>query len=122
MLAFADFHRKTTEGRMNYFEGFDCWQDVQREFRMTEPEPDEVLAALYETGSYEGSAEVIYRRGDKYYVASGSHCSCYGLEGQWEPEEYDKSTMKAVLEKAAGKRLWSQENNAYSIALANWKD
>jgi hypothetical protein len=110
------------EGRMIYIDMFECWEDVQQDFRMSEPEPDEVLAAVYESGGYEGSAEVIYRRGEKYYVASGSHCSCRGLEGQWEPEEYDKATMKAVLEKAAGMRLWSKEENAYSIALKNWKD
>ena len=23
---------------------------------------------------------------EKFYEVTGSHCSCYGLEGQWDPE------------------------------------
>ncbi len=67
---------------------FGNWADIQRDFAMNEPEPDEVLLAKYEYENYEGSAEVYFRRGDKFYIAAGSHCSCYGLEGQWDPEEY----------------------------------
>lgn len=110
------------ESSMTYLGDFQNWKDVQEQFRINEPEPDEVLAALYELGSYEGSAEVIYRRGDDYYIASGSHCSCYGLEHQWEPEKYDRATIKAALEKGAGKQIWSGKPNAYAVALNNWKD
>jgi hypothetical protein len=75
------------------------WQDVCNDFDMKEPLPDEVLAADYDGGGYDGSAYVVYRNGDKYYTVSGSHCSCYGLEGQWEPEEYTKEQLIAALEK-----------------------
>jgi hypothetical protein len=33
---------------------------------------------------------------------NGSHCSCHGLEGQWEPEE---TSMKAL------EHRWFQNNN-----------
>ena len=61
-------------------------------------EPEEVFLAAYDNEGYEGSAVVIYREGNKYYLVCGSHCSCYGLENQWEPEEYDLDTLIKVLE------------------------
>jgi hypothetical protein len=66
---------------------------------MKEPLPDEVIAADYDGGGYDGAAFVVYRNGDKYYTVSGSHCSCYGLEDQWEPEEYTKEQLIAALQK-----------------------
>lgn len=47
----------------------------------------EVLFAEYSYESYEGSAFVLFKRDGKLYEVSGGHCSCYGLEGQWDPEE-----------------------------------
>ena len=81
-----------------YFGEFSCWQDVLAQFELGEdPRPDEVIHAVYDTPSYEGLASVIYRIGDRYYWAHGSHCSCYGLEGQWEPEEYTRGQLVEVI-------------------------
>lgn len=54
----------------------------------------EILLASYGTPSYEGRAFVLFRRDGKLYEVNGSHCSCYQLEGQWEPEE---TTAEALL-------------------------
>jgi hypothetical protein len=43
--------------------------------------------AQYEQLHYEGSAFVLFERDGRLYECNGSHCSCYGLEGQWSPEE-----------------------------------
>ena len=43
--------------------------------------------AEYGGGGYEGWALVIFERDGKLYEVNGSHCSCMGLESQWEPEE-----------------------------------
>jgi hypothetical protein len=51
------------------------------------PSEDEILFASYGGGMYEGDAVVLYRKDGKLYEVQGSHCSCYGLENQWEPEE-----------------------------------
>lgn len=83
----------------NYHENFSNWEDVQREFQMNEQEPEEVLFAMYDTPDYEGYAEVVYRNGNKFYWVSGSHCSCYGLEDQWEPEQYDADTFLKVFDR-----------------------
>lgn len=58
----------------------------------------EILLASYGTPSYEGYAFVLFRRGGKLYEVNGSHCSCYGLEGQWEPEE---TTVEALRHRVA---------------------
>jgi hypothetical protein len=72
-----------------YFEEFNSQEDVFREFAVSaEQSKDiEILYAWYGYGSYDGQAHVIFRKDDKVYEVNGSHCSCYGLEGQWEPEE-----------------------------------
>lgn len=54
----------------------------------------EILFAEYEQGGYEGDSTVIYRKFGRLYETNGSHCSCYGLEDQWSPEE---TTVEAIL-------------------------
>lgn len=82
-----------------YHDIFGCWADVVSNYAITgdeAKEPDEVLYAQYEYGDYSGSSEVIIRRGTTYYWNTGSHCSCYGLEGQWEPVSYDDPKVLAA--------------------------
>lgn len=78
---------------------FESWADVCRWFEEEVAEPDEVLLAMYDIDGYEGSADVIYRNGDQYYWVRGSHCSCYGLEGQFDPEEYSAELLVAALQR-----------------------
>lgn len=78
---------------MVYQECFSDWADVQNEFKTDYPEPDHVILAVYNQPDYEGYAAVFFKNGEKYYHASGSHCSCYGLEGQFEPEEYENAEL-----------------------------
>ncbi len=85
---------------MQVYDGFDDWKSVQSYFKMSDPEPDEVYLALYNSPTgWDCEAEVFYRVGDKYYEVGGYHCSCHGLEGQWDPEEYDKDTFICMLER-----------------------
>jgi hypothetical protein len=59
----------------------------------------EILLASYTYEDYSGNAFVLYR--DKIsgllYEVNGSHCSCYGLEGQWTPEETDVKVLRHRL-------------------------
>ena len=87
-----------------YEGGFSSWEDVCRQFEESVPEPDEVVFAVYDQEMYEGYADVIYRVGERFYWASGSHCSCYGLEEQWSPEEYSRDELVAVL--LRGNHFW----------------
>lgn len=91
-----------------YIDGFSNWSDVASNFDVSELEPDEVLIAEYDLSrAYEGSARVLYRRGDRFYLVEGSHCSCFGLEGQWEPTEYATAALIAdCLERRYDVEAW----------------
>lgn len=52
-----------------------------------------VHVAYYGCGSYDGTSLVIFEHNGILYEVNASHCSCYGLEGQWAPEE---TTWKAL--------------------------
>ncbi|MGL5284386.1 MAG: hypothetical protein ACRC8W_22010 [Plesiomonas shigelloides] len=54
----------------------------------------EILFAAYEYEDYDGSAFVLFKQDGKLYEVNGGHCSCYGLEGQWEPEETSVEYLK----------------------------
>lgn len=47
----------------------------------------DILLASYSYENYYGDAFVLFKRDGKLWEVNASHCSCYGLEGQWEPEE-----------------------------------
>lgn len=76
---------------MTVYEGlFGSREDLEREFQVKLPEDVEILYAIYEEPyDYSWDAYVVFKQGDKYGFVSGGHCSCNGLEGQWEPELYD---------------------------------
>jgi hypothetical protein len=50
------------------------------------PADDDILFASYGGGRYDGDAFVLFMRDGHLFEVSGSHCSCFGLEGQWGPE------------------------------------
>lgn len=69
---------------------------VMSYFRIGEEDLEgvEILLASYdEVWAYDGEAYVLFRKDGKLYEVHGSHCSCYGLEGQWEPEE---TTLESI--------------------------
>jgi hypothetical protein len=52
-----------------------------------------VIVASYTYEDYSGDAYVLFERDGKLFEVHGGHCSCYGLEGQWEPEEADRDAI-----------------------------
>lgn len=68
----------------------------------------EILVASYMNEGYSGSAFVLYRKDGKLYEVNGSHCSCYGLEGQWGPEETTATVLKM--------RGWRDDEDGQQIA------
>jgi len=57
-----------------------------------------VLLASYGCANYEGNAFVLFQRDGKLYEVHGSHCSCYGLEDQWSPEETNLASLQHRLD------------------------
>lgn len=66
----------------------------QFEIDVSELDGCEILFAVYECESYEGSALILFNKDGKLYEVTGSHCSCNGLEGQWSPEETSLEALK----------------------------
>ena len=52
-----------------------------------------ILLASYGCANYEGAAFVLFEKDKKLFEVNAYHCSCYGLENQWEPEE---TTVEAL--------------------------
>lgn len=73
----------------------------------------EILLASYGTTSYEGDAFVLFKRDGKLWEVNGSHCSCYGLEGQWEPEE---TTIEALRHRVNEGKLGKGERDENPFA------
>ena len=91
-----------------YLDGFDDVADINREFSNTRydedfnelpserhlSESETVLIAVYTYECYSGKAFVLYEQDGKLFEVNGGHCSCYGLEDQFDPEE---TTWEALL-------------------------
>jgi len=88
--------------RPSFSGAFGNGSDVRSEFETTELQDSEILYAEYDVEFYNGSAVVLFLRDGKLYEVHGSHCSCYGLEGQWEPEE---TTLEVLLRRPMGGRM-----------------
>jgi hypothetical protein len=60
-----------------------------------------ILFASYGYANYSGDAWVLFEEGGNLYEVNGGHCSCYGLEGQWEKEPVVLEELKNRLEKGS---------------------
>lgn len=76
-------------------------QDVAKEFGIDKV-PGLVVVAAYEYEEYSGDAYVLYIHEGKILEVFGSHCSCYGLENQWEPELTTPEALLMRLESNPG--------------------
>src|SRR5690606_34375688 len=83
------------------FKGFENRDQIAREFSgllfsWSKGEPmdlsyADIEIAVYDGDGYWGEVFILYRdnRDNEWYEVHASHCSCFGLEGQWEPEQVD---------------------------------
>jgi len=88
---------------------FENEDQVFGSFEVADKERSEykILFASYDTPAYEGYAwGLCIKKGTNELLEfSGSHCSCYGLEGQFSPEP-------AVLQELANKAVnggWTED-------------
>lgn len=79
----------------------------------------EVVLASYTYEDYSGDAFVLFYDHEKqgYFEVHGSHCSCHGLEGQWEPEPCTYASLMIRLDEGTLGRGWSQEGNVFADEL-----
>ncbi|HDR7066898.1 TPA: hypothetical protein QCW42_004004 [Bacillus cereus] len=69
----------------------------------------QILLASYETDLSDGEAFVLFLEDGKMYEVHGSHCSCYGLESQWNPEETTIEELEFRLNNGGGSDAWRIE-------------
>lgn len=72
-----------------------------------------ILFAWYEYEDYSGVAFVLFRQNRKLYEVYGSHCSCYGLEGQWQPEQCYMKELKLRAERNSNEKIYYKELNEF---------
>ena len=75
-------------------------EDIEKDFGESLGEY-QVLIAAYSCEDYSGSAYVLCVKDGLLYEVEGSHCSCYGLEEQWKPEEVSLQYLQNRLEKGS---------------------
>lgn len=84
-----------------FLQDFSDADDVFSSFNYA-PTTERILIAEYEPGDYSGSAAVFFEKDGEFYELYGSHCSCYGLENQWEPEKINLEAYEKLLGKSWG--------------------
>ena len=72
-----------------------------------------VLFASYGTDSYSGDAFVLFEREGNLFEVNGGHCSCYGLEGQFEPEP---TTIDSIAHRLTIGRMGIDSNSDNEFA------
>jgi len=82
-----------------FYGRFESKADICNQFSIDESalKGCRILFAAYES-DYEGQALVVFRKNRKLYEVNGAHCSCYGLEGQWDPEVTTAEALRHRLE------------------------
>jgi hypothetical protein len=65
-----------------------------------------IIVATYLYEDYCGDAFVLFEKNGKLYEVNGSHCSCYGLEGQWKPEEANLDELKNRIINGSLGKAW----------------
>ena len=76
------------------YEGdFSCREDVEREYQVGLDKNVRIVYAGYWYADYNGDSVVLFKQNRKLYEVRGGHCSCYGLEGQWDPDVVTKEQM-----------------------------
>ena len=70
-----------------------------------------ILLASYHCESYEGEAFVLFEKGGTLFEVNASHCSCYGLEDQWKPEETNAEVLRYRMDNGKlGLKCWPEES------------
>lgn len=75
-----------------------------------------ILFASYGTEMYMGEAFVLFEKNKQLFEVNADHCSCYGLEGQFQPEE---TTIEAIKHRLTKGRMGTDEytGNIYAKEL-----
>lgn len=106
---------------MAYFGIFSNDKDVFTEFDTDYDRDINILIAYYGDESYEGNAYVLFMKGSKLYEVCAGHCSCFGLEGQWDPEETSWDVIDTYVDEGSLPYMWGLEGSEIAGILRSFK-
>jgi hypothetical protein len=98
-----------------YLMGFSDADDVAYNFGTLLEENITIIAAYYCYEDYSGYALVVFEQDGILWEVNGSHCSCYGLEGQWSPE---KLLLEEFMQRPGYYTDFS--DGEFKAAVQNW--
>lgn len=78
--------QKLLEQQPVYLHDWSNKQDLVKDFRTEAINGYNILFASYSCANYSGDAFVLMEKDRALYEVNGNHCSCFGLEEQFEPE------------------------------------
>ena len=70
------------------------------------------------TWGCDSSSVFIFHQQGKVWIVEGSHCSCYGFEGQWRPQETHKKALLAQKYFSMGGYDDARDENEAAIRAA----
>ena len=75
-----------------------------------------IIAAAYFYENYDGQAVVVFEKDNQLYYVEAGHCSCFGLEGQWEPELINKEFIEYKIDEGS---FFYGYDDSHEIKLKN---
>lgn len=100
----ADFEdayitKKEYESDTSPYPNEDFWLEKKLKMQQVISKYDKVniLFASYGQDNYSGDAFVLFEQDGKLFEVNADHCSCYGLEAQFNPEETSLESLKYRL-------------------------
>jgi hypothetical protein len=102
--------------------------DIYRSFHVA-PSLYNVAVAYYGDEGYDGDAKVLLYKGPygplakkkfNFYFVSGGHCSCHGLEDQWQPDEVSEEWLWLQVQEHAIKK--PKPDYDYHMQWEFWKN
>lgn len=117
------------------YEELEDLSDVQYAVRrqqiiaQTQSKADEIfgsgvlLFAAYKKYEFaSGYAFVLFERDGVLYEVNGTHCSCYGLENQWDPEETTLESIEHRVRKGSLGRERSPNSEQQCTDDSDWEE
>lgn len=105
--------KKEYESEESPYPNVECWVEKKSKMKKALEKWSDIniLFASYGQANYSGDAWVLFEQDGKLYEVNGGHCSCYGLEGQWSPEEVCLEELEnRLLNGTFGEDDWSENN------------
>ena len=87
-------------------------------------DPYEIIYGYYHDEDYSGSCFVLLQEksSGNLFEVNGSHCSCYGLENQWELEATTIESILHRLKQGHINGLSSEKDCGFILSLIEKKD